>query len=306
MGIKIIAAGVQDAEKVEPNFIYNRFDLFCGSSDYRIVKICNNGAEKYMEYRLDGNTAELGLWLVPIEKEELERLLLYITDNHSQIQKITYKNALLPYGKASAHNHFRIVFPETVEEMEHRISSKSRAKMRKKLNRAQEAYGPMQYLEYDRSNMPDEVVEKFFEYKLATRKRQYHMTPVQYLDRYHVSHSYVLKFGDTYGAIRFSCEQCPVVYGENFTFNPELQEFSLGRAIFMHHLKRMVEKGHPELFFAGGNYEYKTHYGSIEETLYDCVITVADLDLAALEAQQGWEYRLQKKLKKFFGKRKNS
>ena len=107
-----------------------------------------------------------------------------------------------------------------------------------------------------------------------------------------------MKFGDTYGAIRFSCEQCPVVYGENFTFNPELQEYSLGRAIFMHHLKRMVEKGHPELFFAGGNYEYKTHYGSIEETLYDCTIQVAELDLKAIAARQSFGDRLKRWLKK--------
>lgn len=297
MGIKVTkSTNPADWEKVDPNFIYNRFDLFSAPGGFETLRLKTGKNTRFLEYQLTDSTAELGIWLMPITAEELEQILLYIAANHSQIKKIIYKNGVIPYGKAKAHNHFRIEFPETVEEMEHRISSKSRAKMRKKLHRAEEAYGKMQYLEYDRSNMPDEVVEKFFQYKLATRNREYHMTPKEYLDRYHVSHCYVLKFGDTYGAIRFSCEQCPIVYGENFTFNPELQEYSLGRAIFMHHLIRMVEKKHPQLFFAGGNYEYKTHYGSIEETLYDCTIMVADLDLAAIAAKQDWKYRLKERL----------
>ena len=305
MRIKVVGSrNPGDWERVEPNFIYNRFDLFCAPDGFGTVKLKSGKTSRILEYQITGDTAELGIWLMPITEEELEQVILYITTNHSQIRKIIYKNGMIPYGKAKTHNHFRIEFPDTVEEMEHRISAKSRAKMRKKLHRAEEAYGKMQYLEFDRSNMPDEVVEKFFEYKLATRNRQYNMTPAEYLDRYHVSHSYVLKFGDTYGAIRFSCEQCPVVYGENFTFNPELQEYSLGRAIFMHHLIRMVEKKHPQLFFAGGNYEYKTHYGSIEETLYDCIIQVADLDLDRMKLQQSWKYRLKKQLQDFFGAKK--
>ena len=275
-----------DYEKVYPNFIYNRFDLFSKPEDFFALKIKNGREVKFVEYTVKDNQLELGLWLVPITQDEMDELLFYVTQKHPQVQKIIYKNALIPKGKAKSHNHFRIVFPETVEEMESRVASKSRAKMRKKIRRAEEIWGPMEILEYDRGNMPDAVVDKFFEFKLAIRGRKYNMTAREYLDRYHVSHSYVLKFGDTIGAIRFSCEQCPVVYGENFTYNPEMSEYSLGRYVFYHHLIRMVEKKHPELFFAGGDYEYKKHYGSIEETLYDCVIQVEDLDFTELLEQR--------------------
>lgn len=282
----------QDLEDVSPSFIYNRFDLFYDKCEYEAVKIRSDGTVKTVEYRLEKDQAELGLWLTPITPEELEQLIAYIRKNHPNVKKISYKNGVLPYGKARAHNHFRIVFPETVEEMESRISSKSRAKMRKKLRHAEEQYGPLRVLEYDRSDLPDEVVETFFRFKQEIRGRVYNMTPVQYLNRYNVSHCYVMMFGDTVGAIRFSCEQCPIVYGENFTYNPEMKEYSLGRAIFVHHLIRMVEKKHTELFFAGGDYEYKTHYGSIEETLYDCEIT-----LPAPEKKERESFK--KRLKRF-------
>lgn len=276
----------EDYPKVSPNFIYNRFDLFCREEEFFAVRIQNGAEEKIVEYTVKDDQAELGLWLVPITREELDHLLFHITQTHPQVQKIIYKNAVIPLGKAKAHNHFRIVFPETVEEMEHRVASKSRAKMRKKIRHAEEIWGNMEILEYDRATMPDEIVEKFFEFKLAIRGRKYNMTPREYLDRYHVSHCYVLKFGETVGAIRFSCEQCPVVYGENFTYNPDMKDYSLGRYVFYHHLIRMVEKKHPELFFAGGDYEYKKHYGSIEETLYDCVVQVSELDFTELLEQR--------------------
>lgn len=264
----------QDRTKVNPDFIYNRYDLFCRQGEYEVVTIRSRSGVKVVEYRIMGEQVELGLWLVPITVEELEQLIVYIKKNHPQTKKISYKNGVLAYGKSNAHNHFRIVFPETVEEMEKSISYKSRQKMRKKVRLAEEKYGELKLIEYDRSNMPMEIVEKFFEFKLAIRGRAYNMTAEEYLDRYHVSHCYVAMFGDTVGAIRFSCEQCAVVYGENFSYNPDMKEYSLGKFIFMHHLKRMVEKKHTELFFAGGDYEYKTHYGSIEETLYDCTIDV--------------------------------
>lgn len=275
MGIKITrVTNSNDLEKMNPNFIYNRYDLFCDKDEYEAVKLKNNGDVKIIEYRIMKDQVELGLWLMQITKEELEKLIAYIAKKHPNVKKVSYKNGVLAHGKARAHNHFKITFPDTVEEMEQCISSKSRSKMRKKLRFAEEDYGEMKYIEYDRSNMPLEIVEKFFEFKFATRNRVYKMTAQEYLDRYHVSHCYVLMFGDTVGAVRFSCEQCPVVYGENFAYNPELKDYSLGRAIFFHHLIRMVEKKHTELFFAGGDFEYKKHYGSIEETLYDCEIMI--------------------------------
>ncbi len=289
-------------KKVTPNFIYNRFDLFLKPDKFEAAAITGDDGVKIVEYRLKDKAIELGLWLTPITLEELERLIQFICKQHPDVEKITYKNGVLPYGKAKEHNHFRIKFPKTVEEMEQRVTARSRYKMRKKLRFAEEAYGEMNLTEYTRKTLPLEIVEAFFDFKRQTRGREYNMTPKKYLSKYHVSHCYVLSFGDTIGAIRFSCEQCPVVYGENFAYNPALKEYSLGRFIFYHHLIRMVEKGHSELFFAGGDYEYKTHYGSIEETLYDCTIMVDDLEYTTFFDWNSFCKRTKRKLRELFKK----
>ena len=316
MGIKISKiTNPKEFEKMNPNFIYNRYDLFCDKEKYRAIKLKNNGEEKVIEYRIMGDQVELGLWLMPITVEELEALVAYVAKKHKDVKKVSYKNGVLGYGRYKRHNHFRIVFPETVEEMEKCISSKSRSKMRKKLRFAEEDYWEMKYLEFEKENIPLEFVEKFFEFKYTTRNRTYKMTAQEYLDRYHVSHCYVLMFGDNVGAVRFACEQCPVVYGENFAYNPEMKDYSLGRAIFFHHLIRMVEKKHTELFFAGGEFEYKKHYGSIEETLFDCNIAIEresntqklrklkeKLKLKP-EWNKSWKTKLKQKLKQILPKK---
>ena len=185
--------------------------------------------------------------------------------------------------------------------MRQRVSPKSWSKMRRRNRRAREIYGEMKLEEYTRENMPDEVVEKFFEYKKILRNREYNMTPAQYLDRYHVTDCYVVRFGDTMGAMHFLCEQCPVVNGENHSYNPELQEYSLGKFIFAHSLVRVAEKGgHTEIFLAGGDYEYKTHYNSIEETLYDCKIDLSDLNFSHLNTKDTLFNRLSNHIKNIF------
>lgn len=265
-------------EKVQPNFIYNRMDLFCNAGDFHAVAILSKEGEKVVQYRILGDTAEIGLWLVQITKEELEQLLLYIHSTHPGVRFASYVNGVVPCGNARQHNHFRIALPETVEEMKARATSKSWSKMRRRNRRAEEVYGPIQLLEYTRENTPDEVVEAFFQFKQETRSRDYHMTPQEYLKKYHVTDTYVVKFGDTIGGMHFLCEQCPVVNGENHSYNPDLQEYSLGKFIFAHSLVRLVEKkGYTEIFLGGGDYEYKTHYGSVEETLYDCKVDLHKL-----------------------------
>lgn len=264
----------QDFEKVNPSIVYNRYDLFCSEGEFEAVKIKSNAGEKIVEYRLGKNEIELGLWLTPVSVEELESLLGFIKKNHPNVKKVIYKNGVIPYGKSKTHNNYRIIFPESAEEMKARISSDSWHKMRRRNRRAAEKYGEMSLVEYNDGNIPEEIVEKFFEFKLATRNRTYNMTAKEYLERYHVSDCYVVMFGDTVGGMHFCCEQCPMVYGENHSYNPEMREYSLGKFIFTHSLIRIVEKKHTEIFLGGGDYEYKTHYGSIEETLYDCEINM--------------------------------
>jgi len=293
----------KDFTRVSPDFIYNRFDLFC-HGDFFAVKLCCSASEKVIEYLINGDRAELGIWLTDITAEELEHLIIYIARTHSGVKQISYTNGVISCGKAKQHNHFRVEFPDTAEEFKARVSPKSWSKMRRRNRRAEEIYGPLSLEEYSGGNIPLDIVETFFQYKLATHNRVYNMTAAEYLERYHVSDCYVVRFGETIGALHFCCEQCPVVYGENHAYNPDMTEYSLGKFIFAHSLLRIAQKEkHTQIYLAGGDYEYKTHYGSIEETLYDCVIELSEKYIADLESKHSASKKFKRRIASLLPKR---
>ena len=57
---------------ISPDFIYNRFDLFC---DNYIILMAEYGQEKHVvEVRIFNNYAELGVWKMHISNELLKEI----------------------------------------------------------------------------------------------------------------------------------------------------------------------------------------------------------------------------------------
>lgn len=285
---------------ITPDFIYNRYDLFLEEGQYEVVRIENDGKSYDIEYAHIDKWVELGIWNTPMSREELRHLLFYIRKNHPEVDLVSYRYGTVPYGRYAEKNHFSISFPETVEELEGRMTHKSLVNLRKRKEKAERELGKIVFLEYEKEEIPEEIVKTFFDWKYQIYGRTYDMTPEHYIQHYHISHCYVMMLGDTVGAIRFACEQCPVVNGENFSYKPELRSYSLGRIIYHYHLRRMVEKGHPAMYLSGGDWEYKGHYGSVEETLYNCNIPLQEEDFSDLEKEEGLFGRLKETFHKLF------
>lgn len=282
-------------DRVTVNFIYNRFDLHKNCPNYEIVSIDNSNDNRntFIEYSIKDDVIELGIWQVYLTKEEIKKLLFYISKKHKNVNIVKYRNSFITYGKYRRHNHFKIIFPDNVEELENRLSHHSLVNLRKRYNKAENELGNISFKVYSYNEIPQEIVNTFFEYKDEIYQRQYDMSAKEYLDKYHVSHCHVLYVGKEIGAIRFACEQCPIVNGENFSYNPKYKKYSLGRIIYHYHLKKMVEKKHPMMYLSGGKWEYKTHYGSIEEKVYDGTIDIKKENFDKYRLM----YRIKRKLK---------
>ncbi len=271
---------------ITPDFIYNRYDLYLEEGQYRVVRISNGERSYEIEYAVINDWCELGIWLTPMNAEELRHLLFHIHKNHPQIKRVTYRNGLVSYGHSVEKNHFRIVLPETVEELEERQSSRQKRVLRKKIRYAEADIGKMSVKEYQQPDIPDEIVNTFYEFKYQTHGRRYDMPPKEYLLHYHVSHAYVLCFGEKVAAVRFSCEQCPYVYSENSAYDPEVKDYYVGKILRDYHLQRMVEKGYKEIYLAGGNYEHKKKYEGIEDIVYFCEIRMEEEDFRDIEKKE--------------------
>ncbi len=251
--------------EINPDFIYNRFDLFC---DNYIVLKAERGQERHIiEAHLFDNYAELGIWKLQISNDLLKEISQYLFQNYPNIgyTRFFFCNT---DGKYKAVKHFSIDFPDSTESFLQRRSSKSRHRLNKQRHQAEREIGPISFQEYKREDCPEEIIQYYNKWK----ERSHHISKIEaesYFQRFHVSDIYALYLGDNLAAIMFSCEQCPIAYLENFSFDIQYSRYSPGQQIYEYVMTRLIDKQFKRVFLAGGDYDYKRYYGSIEETLYD-------------------------------------
>lgn len=264
---------IQEVDKkyiteISPDFIYNRFDLFC---DNFIVLMAEWGQENHIiEARLFDNYAELGIWKMHISNELLKEISDFLFHKYAHIGyvKFFFCDTIGNYKEVK---HFFIDFPDSAEEFLQRRSSKSRHRLNKQRHQAEREIGPITYQEFKKENCPDDIIK----YYNIWKKRTHNIGEIEaqsYFQKFHVSDIYVLYLGNNIAAMMFSCEQCPIAYLENFSFDIQYSRYSPGQQIYEYVMTRLIDKKFKRVFLAGGDYDYKRYYGSIEEQLYDGVI----------------------------------
>lgn len=255
--------------EIKPDFIYNRFDLFCNNY---IVLIAERDQEKHViEVRLFDNSAELGIWGMYISDALLKEISDYLFHKYENIEYIKFYFCKTT-GNYKKVKHFSINLPDSIESFLQRRSSKSYRRLNSKRHQAEREVGPINYFEYNISNCPEEIIKKYNSWK----ERTHHIRIIEdinsFFQKYHISNIYVMHYGSNIAAILFTCEQCPVVYFENFSYDSQYSKYSPGQQIYEYMMIRLIEKKTKCIFLGGGDYDYKRKYGSIEETLYDGVI----------------------------------
>ena len=264
---------IQEVDKkyiteISPDFIYNRFDLFC---DNFIVLMAERDQEKHVvEVRIFNNYAELGVWKMHISNELLKEISDFLFHKYSHIGYVKFFFCETT-GNYKEVKHFSIDFPDSTDVFLQRRSSKSRHRLNKQRHQAEREVGPITYKEFKKENCPDDIIK----YYNIWKKRTHNIGEIEaqsYFQKFHVSDIYVLYLGNNIAAMMFSCEQCPIAYLENFSFDIQYSRYSPGQQIYEYVMTRLIDKKFKRVFLAGGDYDYKRYYGSIEEKLYDGVI----------------------------------
>ncbi|WP_455664223.1 GNAT family N-acetyltransferase [Phocaeicola sp.] len=267
--IEIVHPDTKKLDCISPNFIYNRIDLF--SDDFILLHRVHSDPDFYIEAQLLGDHALLGAWMMDMKKEELEEISTLIFSEYPPIKYIKFYNTKLDIP-TSLNNHFEVNLPKTYEELEERLTPKSKRNMARKQRLLCKELGNPSFTEYQNPDIPDELIEKYFDFKRRTHHISYYLSAKEYIKRYHVTNAYTLAYGQQTVAIVLTCEQCPIAYLENLTYNIEFAAYSPGDISYDFMLRSLVQKGISSIFLGGGNYRYKKRYDSIETTVSDGVI----------------------------------
>ena len=259
----------------DTDFIFNRFDNMFPSENMLLTAHLKD-AEYQIPVHFEEKYAKFGLWLSDIPEKAVCEAAKYVFGTRPELRTITFENYLQnvsdtwPAQSSLERNHWSIALPETAEELDGRLSAKKRYNIKREKRLAREQIGEYEILSYPAADVPSEIIDLYFAFKQSGYGIDYHMTAEEYIKRFHVSHVYILKFLESQriGAIVCSCEQCPNVYLENLTYDPELKKYSLGAILYDEYLKILILKKKRSLYLGYGKQVYKSLYGAQENTTY--------------------------------------
>lgn len=247
--------------RIEPDFIYNRVDLFC--KNYIVLHVINEKCKYYLEVQLLEKYAILGAWMMTITENDFSDISQYIFNRYKRIEYVSFYNVISD-KVFSQKRHYSISLPTTYESLEMRLSSKSRYNMKRMRKMAEREFGTVSLVELGKEKITEELVSLYFKMKQNVLNIHYNLSYSEYLVKFHVTNAYVLSYGDNIAAILFTCEQCSIVYLENLAYNMALAKYSPGMMAYDMMLKMLIEKGKRSLYLGGGDYNYKRKYSSVE------------------------------------------
>lgn len=256
--------------KPTSEFVKNRFDLI--SSDYFSYEVKSKYGFYVLTSKIDGMTCFLGLNFIDIHPVLVDEITKFIFKNQISVNEIVIEASLLKYGYSRPYLYYHIPLPSTSEELHSRLSRKSNYNIKREQKLINESVGKVTFSEYTYDTIPDDVMDKYFEFKEITYNAKYNFIKKDYLSNYNVSDCYVLSADNKILAIVFSCEQTNEVFLENLTYNPEYSRYSPGQVLYDWYLTRLIEKGKTKVYLGGGDYMYKKRYGSVPKTVYSNIV----------------------------------
>ncbi len=251
------------------NLIYNRFDLIY-DKNVEHFNPCLNNKQFSVDVHFEGSRAELNLWGKSFPDQVLNNIVNEIFEQHPEIRKVDINRTNNNYrGLLREDKDVHISLPDSVGELLGRVCAKHRSTIKREKKQLEKAYGSLYIEKYKtETHIPNEVVEKYFEWKKITHGTNYNITPVEYIRKYHVTDALFLKAGITGIAVLFFCQVEDVVYFENSSYNMEAEKFSPGFLIYEMFLEELIHRKCSRVYLGGGEYIYKKRFGARESSVY--------------------------------------
>lgn len=265
-------------DKVTPNFIYNRVDLYSPQNAELLAIKEVGGNIIYVPIEKNKHYVVIASWGMTISYKIIEEISKYIFSKYENIYSCIIRRAVVPdyIGKQKCiKNDIYINLPDDENELDARLSTKGRYNIKREKRIATDKFGECLLKDVSIKTNREKVLnltKKFFEFKKKTYEADYLMSEEEYIEKYYVSNVYYMMFGNNIASIIMSCEQTDNVYLENLTYDPNYAKYSPGQIAYDSYLRNLINKKKKTVFLLGGDYSYKKRYGSIERKVVEYCI----------------------------------
>lgn len=252
----------EESKGMQARFALNNYPLIYPQNSNHWIEITTGGEKQYFPVSIAGKAAELGTWMNPISRNGLLAAVTAVFDAFPAVETLNYQNVLydtlLDHGWR--HNDFYLPLPDNVEELKARLAAKSRYNIRREKRIIEETFGGLVLEDIPCNKIPEDLKNLFYTLKNATHG----VSEESYdIDEKPITNVYLLRVGT--GEVKgmaLSCEQGPIVFLENHTFDSTMRKYSFGQVLYDLYLEAMIEKKKTGVALAGGSLEYKKRYGT--------------------------------------------
>ena len=243
------------------DFSYNRMDY--NFLNYEMIEISTKEERMLVPYSVGDDKIFLGASVIPISTEMLAEIIMWLQNHYASIHKIEVMFSLAYDKRLAARNNFAVNLPSSYEELLLRVKKKTAGNVRREWGYFEREVGKVECIHYSKKQIQDAHVNQYFDMKLETHGCNYHMSAGEYLKKYYVTDAYTLEHEGEISAILFSCEQSQIAYLENFSYDKKYERFSLGTLLYWKYLEQLIFHKKTALYLAGGSYQYKKHFKSV-------------------------------------------
>lgn len=254
-------------EFISNDLIYNRFDLIYKGS-YVEKEYCFEGIKYIVQLHIEDDNCKINVWDKYYPQKLFDEVIEDIFMEYPNVLSVeinwgnnNYDNRLIKQV------NYRIDFNENGDSIIDRIGSKERKNLRRKKKKLLEnTEGYLIHLNDIEQMIP--YVDFFFKNKMRTHGRDYGMNNLEYLNAYYITDMLAYINKENILAVIFFNVNNNVAYFENFTYSENVAQYSPGYLIYIEFLLWCEQNEIQTVYLAGGQYEYKKKFNSIEIAAY--------------------------------------
>ena len=253
----------EKAKLVEPNIIYNRFDIKY-SGDFDVLKIDYDNKEQYITFHINKKgVCFLGIYMTPIEQAVFDEVVKFLRKKYKRISRIHVAQGLVKNDQFEDETQWTLNLPETIEEYWAQHSSKTRNSHNRKIRKLKDKY-EVEFVYFDKNNITKDLAKRFLELKSYTMgdiKYKTDDSGVNTLlsDFYNITDVYAIKIDGKIEAITlYSNINDTDLYYENVTYNKDFSDYGIGSIAFYYALEQFILRKFKHIYLGGGKYiKYK-------------------------------------------------
>ncbi len=242
-------------KNVEPNFLYNRFDILY-NNDFELLRCISKNKTFFIPLHFENDICFLGVYLSFIGQNLFNDVIKYVFKNFKNINFIRVRQALYDYKGLNAIEHFTLNLPNTTDEYWRQFSSKRKYNYRRAKRQLEEKY-KITYEKFHNDEITEDLIDIFLKIKNLDFKSNYRVTKETFQEKYHVTDMFLMKADEEIISMALFATTGETCYFENVTYNPKFKDFSVGMQCIFYGIENLIHQGVKTVYCGGGAYVYK-------------------------------------------------